>query len=131
MEEETKEETDLEPYLILGGEEEGWRQRIREFADAELLYELGKARKMYNGLVTRVRYVLGHAGVDDLAEERLQEQVKNLQHRLLQCSDALEREERRVFRYLGALIEETGKRMLENGQEITDILDRVHEEVEY
>lgn len=131
MGEETKEETALKPYPILGEEEEEWKQRIREFADAELLYELGKARKLYNGLVARVRYVLGHAGVDNLAEERLQEDVKNLQSQLLQCSDALEREERKVFCYLGALIEETGKRMLENEQEITDILDRVHEEVEY
>lgn len=131
MGEETKEETALEPYQIIGEEEEEWEQRIREFPDKELLYELGKARKLYNGLVTRVRYVLGHAGVDDLAEERLRENVKNLQQQLLQCSDALEQEERKLFRYLGALIEETGKRMLGNEQDITDILNCVHEEVDY
>ncbi|HLC98343.1 MAG TPA: hypothetical protein VJC21_06230 [Candidatus Nanoarchaeia archaeon] len=116
-----QEETALIP-LEGGAESEELEKMLQSLSNEDLFYELGRVRKLYSGLITRLRYVLGHTCLGDVPPEQL-----------LEHSDAAEKKERQLFCYYGALLKETGKRLLGTGREsdITAILDAVQEEICY
>lgn len=115
------EETALIP-LEGGAEPEELEKMLRGLSNEDLLYELGRVRKLNSGLITRLRYVLGHTCFGDIPSGQL-----------LEHSDAAEKSERELFCYSGALLKEVGRRLLGAGREsdITAILDAVQEEVCY
>ncbi len=116
-----QEETALIPRGSIEEPEE-LEKMLRGLSNEDLLYELGKVRKLSSGLITRMRYVLGHACFGDIPLEQL-----------LRHSDAAEKSERELFCYSGALLKEVGRRLLGAGREgdITAIFDTVQEEVRY